>query len=86
MNTFVFHFGKLTKVPDGYKKIHTHLIYTVKHDGRHEAHMVDDSCLTNMPLDSVYSGVVSPWGLRLALFFSKLKTWIHILQTLRMHT
>ena len=45
----------------------------MKHDGRHRAHMVDDSCLTSMPLGSVYSGVVSLWGLRLALFFTKLK-------------
>ncbi len=51
--------GKFTKVADGYKKIRTHLIYAVKHDGRHKARMVADGHLTDIPLDSVYSGVVS---------------------------
>jgi hypothetical protein len=45
--------------PTGYKKIHTHLIYDCKHDSRHKAWMVADSHLTDIPLESVYSGVVS---------------------------
>jgi hypothetical protein len=47
----------------GYKKIHTHLVYDCKHDGRHKARMVADGHLTDIPLESVYSGVVSLCGL-----------------------
>jgi hypothetical protein len=45
--------------PTGYKKIHTHLVYDCKHDGRHKAWMVADGHLTDILLESVYSGVVS---------------------------
>ena len=51
--------GKGTAIPQGYKKIRTHLVYAVKHDGRHKAQMVADGHLTDVPLESVYSGVVS---------------------------
>jgi hypothetical protein len=43
----------------GYKKIHTHLIYDCKHDGRHKAWMVAKGRLMDVPLESVYSSVVS---------------------------
>jgi hypothetical protein len=56
----------------GYKKICTHLIYDCKHDGRHKAWMVADGHLTDIPLESVYSGVVSLRGLRIIIFLSKL--------------
>jgi hypothetical protein len=58
--------------PTGYKKIHTHLIYDCKHDGRHKAQMVADGHLTDIPLESVYSGVVSLRGLRIITFLAKL--------------
>ena len=29
--------GKNAQIPTGYKKIRTHLVYAVKHDGRHKA-------------------------------------------------
>jgi hypothetical protein len=45
--------------PTGYKKICTHLVYDCKHDSRHKAWMVADGHLTDIPLESVYSGVVS---------------------------
>jgi hypothetical protein len=45
--------------PTGYKKIHTHLVYDCKHDGRHKARMVADGHLTDIPLESVYSGDIS---------------------------
>jgi hypothetical protein len=53
--------GHHTKVspPSGYKKIRVHLVYDVKHDGRHKARLVTDGHLTNISLDLVYSGVVS---------------------------
>ena len=64
--------------PMGYKKIRVHLIYDVKHDGRHRARLVADGHLTDVPIDSVYSGVVSLRGLRLLLFIAELnglETW-----------
>jgi Reverse transcriptase (RNA-dependent DNA polymerase) len=59
-------------VPDGYKKIRVHLVYDVKHDGRHKARLVADGHLTDIPLESVYSGVVSLRGIRLLTFISEL--------------
>jgi hypothetical protein len=46
-----------------FKKIRAHLVYAVKHDGRHKARLVADGHLTEVPVDSVYSGVVSLRGL-----------------------
>ena len=34
-----------TKSPDGYKKIRVHLIFAVKHDGRHKARLVADGAV-----------------------------------------
>jgi hypothetical protein len=53
--------GHHTKVnpPSGYKKIRVNLVYDVKHNGKHKARLVADGHLTDIPLDSVYSGVVS---------------------------
>ena len=58
--------------PKGYKKIRVHLVFDVKHDGRHKARLVADGHLTDIPLDSVYSGVVSLRGIRLLTFISEL--------------
>jgi hypothetical protein len=51
------------KAPAGYKKIRVRLIFDVKHDGRHKARLVADGHLTDIPLELVYSGVVSLRGL-----------------------
>ena len=61
-----------TSPPSGYKKIRVHLIFDVKHDGRHKARLVADGHLTDVPLESVYSGVVSLRGFRLVLFIGEL--------------
>ena len=64
-------------LPD-FKKIRVHLVFDVKHDGRHKARMVADGHLTNIPLDSVYSGVVTLRGLRMLVFLAELnnlQTW-----------
>jgi hypothetical protein len=50
--------GKGVDIPKGFKRICVHLIYDVKHDGRHKARLVADGHLTDIPVDSVYSGVV----------------------------
>ena len=70
--------GCEAKAPAGYKKIRVHFIYDVKHDGRHKARLVADGHLTEIPLSSVYSGVVSLRGLRLLVFLAELNgldTW-----------
>ena len=36
-----------------------HLIFAVKHDGRHKSRLVAGGHLTALPEESVYSGVVS---------------------------
>jgi hypothetical protein len=59
-------------IPDGHKKIRVHLVYDVKHDGRHKARLVADGHLTDIPVESVYSGVVSLRGIRLLTFISEL--------------
>ena len=61
-----------TKPPEGYKKIRVHLVFAVKHDGRHKARLVADGHLTDVPIESVYSGVVSLRGLRTVLFIAEL--------------
>ena len=64
--------------PPGYKKIRVHLVFDVKHDGRHKARCVAGGHLTDVPTESVYSGVVSLRGLRLLVFLAelnKLETW-----------
>ena len=70
--------GSGAPVPEGYKNICVHLVYDVKHDGRHRARLVADGHLTDIPVDSVYSGVVSLRGFRLLLFLAELnglKIW-----------
>ena len=61
--------GHYTKVapPVGYNKIRLHLIFDVKHDGRPKARLVADGHLTEVPLDSIYSGVVSCEHQRISL-------------------
>jgi len=61
--------------PAGYKKISVHLVFDVKHDGRHKVRVVADGHLTDIPIDSVYSGVVSLRGLRIMLFLAELNQW-----------
>jgi hypothetical protein len=42
--------GKLVNSPQGYKKIRVHLVFDVKHDGRHKARLVADGHLTEQPV------------------------------------
>jgi Reverse transcriptase (RNA-dependent DNA polymerase) len=59
-------------LPNGYKKIRCHMIYDVKHDGRHKARLVAGGHMTEVNTESVYSGVVSLRGIRLVIFLAKL--------------
>ena len=56
----------------GWKKIRCHIVYAVKHDGRHKARLVAGGHLTDTPIDSVYSSVVSLRGIRLLTFIAEL--------------
>jgi hypothetical protein len=60
------------EAPPGYKKIRCHIIYDVKHDGRHKAHIVAGGHLTDPNTESGYSGVVSLRGIRLIAFLAEL--------------
>jgi hypothetical protein len=64
--------GKGTPIPKGYQKIPCHMVYAVKHDGRHKARMVAGGHRTETPIDSTYSSVVSLPGLRLVTFLAEL--------------
>jgi Reverse transcriptase (RNA-dependent DNA polymerase) len=66
--------GHHTKVnpPSGFKKIRVHLVFDVKHNGRHKARLVADGHLKDIPLDSVYSGVMSLQGFRIVQFLAEL--------------
>ncbi|HSN23318.1 MAG TPA: reverse transcriptase domain-containing protein, partial [Methylomicrobium sp.] len=64
--------------PEGFKKISVHFVYAVKHDGRHKARLVAGGHLTDVPIDSVYSSVVSLKGVRVISFLAELnglKLW-----------
>ena len=64
--------------PKSFDKITVHLVYAVKHDGRHKARLVAGGHLTKTPLDSVYSSVVSLRGIRMLCFIAELngcETW-----------
>jgi Reverse transcriptase (RNA-dependent DNA polymerase) len=61
------------KLPQDNKEIRVHFVFNVKHDGRHKAWLVADGHLTIVPLESVYSGVVSLRGFWLVIFMAELK-------------
>ena len=74
----IYNNGTMANSPVGYKKIRVHLIFDIKHDGRHKARLVADGYLMEIPVESVYSGVVSIWSLRIVTFLvenNKLELW-----------
>ena len=58
--------------PSGYKRIRCHMVYDVKHYGRHKSRLVAGGHLTDPSSESVYSGIDSLRGIRLATFLSEL--------------
>ena len=64
--------GRGAPIPKGYKQITVHLVFDVKHDGRHKARLVAGGHLTDDPIESVYSSVVSLRSLRLVIFLAEL--------------
>lgn len=65
------HKSKAKPLP-GYKKIRAHLVFDVKHDGRHKARLVADGHLTSPVLEGIFSGVVTLLGFRLVSFLADL--------------
>ena len=58
--------------PEGYKMIRCHMVYNVKVDGQHNACLVAGGHLTDIPLESVYSGVVSLHSVCIIAFISEM--------------
>jgi hypothetical protein len=61
-NTFIDK-GIGRKATAGYKKIRSHTIYDVKYGEKHKSRIVAGVNLTNSKTESVYSGVVSLYGI-----------------------
>ena len=64
--------GLNARKPEEYKMIRCHLVYDAKHDGRHKARLVAGGHLTDTPLESVYSGVVSLRSVHIVAFIAEL--------------
>ncbi|KAL7570278.1 hypothetical protein ACA910_020699 [Epithemia clementina (nom. ined.)] len=70
--------GQVINALEGFKKTRVHLVFAVKHDGRHKARLVADGHLTRNNTEGAYSGVVSLRSLRIVMFLSELnalKCW-----------
>ena len=61
------------QAPKDQKKIRAHFVFNAKRNGRHKDRLVADGNLTDVPLSSVYLGVMSLRGIRLVLFIEELK-------------
>ena len=62
----------VANIPRGFKEIRCHMVFDVKHDGRHKARLVAGGHLTDPPVDSVYAGVVSLRGFRMCALLGEL--------------
>jgi hypothetical protein len=74
-NVFIY---KGSTVLAGYQKLCVRLVFDAKHDGQHKACLVADGHLTDVPLESVYSSVVSLQGICNLVFLAelnKLELW-----------
>jgi len=61
-----------------HKRVRVHMVHAVKHDGQHKARLVAGGHLTETPIDSVHSSVVSLRGAMLLAFIGELnglKIW-----------
>ena len=64
--------GKGHKPGPEYKKITVHLVFAAKHCGRRKARLVAGGHLTDTPIDSVCSSVVSLRAIRMLTFIAEL--------------
>ena len=70
--------GRNKNAPPEHQMIRCHMIFACKHDGRRKARYVAGGHMTDPPLHSVYSGVVSLRSVRLLCFvaeLNKLELW-----------
>lgn len=58
------------KIPEGYKFVPMHMVFDVKHDGRHKARYVMSGSQTDPAIDDVFSPVVGLDTVRLILFIA----------------
>ena len=65
-------YGKNKRPPNEYKKITVHFIFAIKEDGRRKGRLVANGNLTDIPNESVYSGVVSLRSLRIVTLLAEL--------------
>jgi hypothetical protein len=73
-----FHDKGVGTTGEEFKKIRVHLVFVVKHDGRQKSRLCANGNLTEVPLNIVYSGVVSLKSLRTVIFLAELnglETW-----------
>ena len=66
------------QAPKDHKKIRAHVVFDLKHDSRHKAMLVADGHLTDIPISSVYSGIVYLRGKSSVLFIAgknSLESW-----------
>jgi len=63
---------KLSNAPKDYQRITSRFCYDCKHDGRHRGRFVAGGHLTDIPTESVYSGVVAMEDVRLVVFLAEL--------------
>ena len=63
--------SRANRAPSGYKRITLHFVYAVKHDGRYKSRIVAGGHLTDAPIESIYSGVVSLRGIRFVTFLAE---------------
>jgi hypothetical protein len=73
-NTFIDKGTNCTPT-SGHKKILCHMVYNVKHDGRHNDCLVAGGNLTGPTTESVYSGAVSLRGISLVVYLAELNGW-----------
>ena len=62
----------VTDLGCGYKKIKVYLVYDIKYDTRHDSRCVADGNITEVPTDSVYSGVMILCVFRMMIFLAEL--------------
>jgi hypothetical protein len=75
----IFHDKGIGTTPgEEFKKIRVHFVYACKHDDRHKARLCVNRNLTEIPINSVYSGVISLKSLRTVILLAELnglETW-----------
>ena len=63
------------KIPRGFQRIKVYLVFAAKYDGRHKSRLVSRGEMTDIPTDSVYTGVVSLEVSDYVFFLESLMIW-----------